>query len=385
MSGFFRVVSRYARPWLVEQTENRLTQVFAGVLQHSDGLAVELARRWLKPRPGDEGDAVTTREAAAAALKVEGVKLRHALPQVPTDGGWQVDLELRFRHPGAYRADDTVIWVEVKNKARPHKHQLINYLGDIEQLGVGATAVVLLAPRQSYPFDHEPPPEVLQRRWQDTAAFCARWARGRPPGVARFLTEELLDYLREENLMDPEVIGPLQLVALAEYQRANEAVKSVCETASGYIERHWNTRDPYEGSRPRYGVDYWETHPPSKRGTEAADWGDAWFDWGFPWGEQGLEGPRDGPFVACGVTAENSFFSTESSPWIDNLAKSHRFFEHFDGFYRFHRAVHPEQVLVGRTLEEQGEALGRWVVETYTALYSAGPPPSLLDTPRPDS
>jgi hypothetical protein len=41
------------------------------------------------------------------------------------------------------------------------------------------------------------------------------------------------------------------------------------------------------------------------------------------------------------------------------------------------RVAYPEEVLVGRTIQQQGENLGRWVVETYEALYAAGPPPGL--------
>ena len=151
MSGFFGVVSRYARPSLADQRENRLTQVFAGVLEHSDGLAVELARDWLRSRPGDShNDAATQWQDAAAGLADDDIRLRHLRTQRPTYTGKLVDLELRFGHPNAPRADDTVVWVEVKHGASPHEDQLSNYLRDIERLGVRASAVVLLAPRQSY-------------------------------------------------------------------------------------------------------------------------------------------------------------------------------------------------------------------------------------------
>ena len=52
VSGFLSRVSRYARPSLVEQRENRLTEVFAAVLERADGLALHLAKEWLSPDPG---------------------------------------------------------------------------------------------------------------------------------------------------------------------------------------------------------------------------------------------------------------------------------------------------------------------------------------------
>lgn len=48
-----------------------------------------------------------------------------------------------------------------------------------------------------------------------------------------------------------------------------------------------------------------------------------------------------------------------------------------DSHQRFLRFAYPEEVLVGRTLQAQGESLGHWVVETYEALHEAGPPPEL--------
>lgn len=44
MSGFFGQVSRFAVPALAEQHENRLTTVFAAVLERAGGLALHLAR-----------------------------------------------------------------------------------------------------------------------------------------------------------------------------------------------------------------------------------------------------------------------------------------------------------------------------------------------------
>jgi hypothetical protein len=239
VGGFFARVSRYARPALAEQRENRLSQIFAGVLEHADGLAVDLARGWLAVDPGDDPEQLAAHDPlATVALADDDVVPRSVRTERPTYGGKSVDLELRFARRQDRGAGDIVVWVEVKHGASPHEHQLSNYLRDIAYLGARASAVVLLAPRQSYPFTtpEPPPPEVCQRRWQQTAVRCARWGQRSEVGaVPRFLVDEFLDYLQEESLMDPDVISPVHLVALAEYQRALDGIKLVCGVASGYI------------------------------------------------------------------------------------------------------------------------------------------------------
>lgn len=382
MAGFFRVVSRYARPALIEQRENRLTQVFAGTLEHSPGLALALALHWLAPDLGDyaEESAVQSPDPGAA-LAEEGLVLRGIRPQRPTYGGNTVDLELRFGHPNTSGVEDIVVWVEVKNGASPHEHQLRNYLDEIQELDVRASAVVLLAPRQSYPFmtPEPPPPEVRQREWQRTAAHCARWARKAAP-VPGFLVTEFLDYLQEEKLMDLEVLTPVHLVALAEYQRTLKAIETVLGRASVYIAHEWAKPFPYEkpNREPKKGIGYWEAHPGAKPGQTAADWGSGWWEWSLREDALGIEDSRGRvPVFAVGFTSEEPIVTSQTAVWARQLIESHGFIEFEDGYYRFDRIAYPEEVLIGRTLDEQGKSLGRWVVEGYQALYAAGPPRKL--------
>jgi hypothetical protein len=252
VSGFFERVSRYARPLLVEPRENRTTEVFASVLERVDGLALALARDWLKTdprRPHAEGE--KARAHACDALRDDELVLRRPVrTQRFTRSTWFVDLELRFRRPRAGPAEDIVIWVEVKHGATPHEGQLQNYLDDIAKLPARASAVVLLAPRQSYPFLQDTPTAVAQCTWQATAMQLGRSRWRRAGGEQRFLVRELADYLGEEGLMDLEVITPIHLVALAEHERAERAVALACEIASAYIRDKWNDREQFE---KRYG------------------------------------------------------------------------------------------------------------------------------------
>jgi hypothetical protein len=147
-----------------------------------------------------------------------------------------------------------VVWVEVKHGASPHEQQLDNYLNDIVSLNARAHAVVLLAPRQSYPFEPSPPAPVVRCTWQDTASNLH--PRRHRPAEQGFLVRELASYLREEGLMDAEAITPVHLVALAERERAEEAVARACEIASAFIARTWNDREHFweSGGKARYGT-----------------------------------------------------------------------------------------------------------------------------------
>lgn len=393
MSLFGRV-TRYRPRADYDQRENRLTEVMAGVLEQTDDMALELARSWLRPQPRDaqarDGDHGDPWVGARAALDEDGVALRGVQTQRYTRGGWFVDLELRFGQRLASRAEEVVIWVEAKHGVSPHENQLQNYLTDIAQLGVGAWAVVLLAPRDYYPFVPEPPVDVPQRTWQETARTVADWSA--PSEVDGFLRDELAAYLREEGLMDPEAITPLHLTALAERRRAEEAVASACEIASGYIARHWNKRESHcsarTGGPELYGIGYWETYPQAPREASAADWSPAWWDWNLMEDDREVEDSRGGvPVFVSGLCVERGdpyITGTEGAAWEARLADSHGFVSLANGWDRFVRVAYPEEVLIGRTLQQQGERLGAWIVEGYQALYAAGPPPGAGGRPRPE-
>lgn len=386
MSGFFSRVSRYAGPPGADQRnqrENRLTGIFAAVLEQTRGLALELARLWLALRHIDgQEEKMPPWSSTRAALDVDGLVLR--LPVSTwrlTRGGNFPDIELRFGRPGASSADDIVVWVEVKHGSPPGKNQLQNYLDDASQEEAKATAVVLLAPRASYPFPGLVPPGVPECTWQDTAHECQRWAPDTEK--ARFLRDEFLDYLQEESLMEPKVFTPMHLAALAEYNRMIDGIARVCELASGYIDRNWNTRIDCDNphGKEAWGVGYWETIPPARRGQEAPDWSPAFWDWNLKESDLGMDDSHGGvPVFTAGASAEprNTIIrGVEAAAWQAKLQASNDFvyFRDSDGYDRFVRVAYPEEVLVGRDLSRQADSLGKWVVDTYEALYEAGRPP----------
>lgn len=377
MSGLFARVTRYTRGGLANPRENRLTEIFAGVLERVDGLALALARDWLSDAGARDGVVASWAEVRQALEDEQLVLRRPVRTQRYTRSGKFVDLELRFARP-ASGSDDVVIWVEVKHGASPHEHQLTTYVADLADQGAPAGAVVLLAPRASYPFPEPPPDAVPQRTWQQTARCCAQHARAKA-GESQFLVGEFLDYLQEERLMDPDVITPVHLVALAEHQRALDAVALACEVASGYIQHHWG-----HGSNhgKKYGLGYAENHKKAPDGEAEADWGSAFWDWNLLADDIGLDDPRGGVPVFISGTgiqrARGAIVTAESAPWAAKLRDSPHGFVDVDlrdKYTRFARVAYPEEVIVGRDLHQQGENLGRWVIETYQTLLEAGPPP----------
>jgi hypothetical protein len=112
----------------------------------------------------------------------------------------------------------------------------------------------------------------------------------------------------------------------------------------------------------------------------AGDWAPAWWDWNLKEEDWEMEDSRGGvPVFVAGVTTElgHPIVTPQAASWAAKLTDSHGFAEVEDECQRFERIAYPEEILIGRTLQQQGESLGRWIVETYEALYAAGPPPGL--------
>jgi hypothetical protein len=147
------------------------------------------------------------------------------------------DLELTFRRSTPTRRT-LHLRVEVKHGTPPHTGQLQAYIDEQRSVGDDA-AVLLLAPRQDYPFEPaQVPDEVVQLRWQDTARIIREWSTDDP--VGRFLLAELTAYLREEDLVDPEDLTGEHLVALDVHREALNALERVCELAATRVDSRWN-------------------------------------------------------------------------------------------------------------------------------------------------
>jgi hypothetical protein len=365
-----------------DQRENRATEILAGVCSEVDGLAQCLALRWLEPQadsaawPEQPGRDTASAHAALRALpRCTPVRVR---TQVATVGRF-VDLEFRFLDDETPARTVVLVWVEVKHGTRPHSEQIPAY-ADSRPSYPGA--VVLLAPRDDLPADPtQCPPSVPQRSWPATARSIQRFSPTDP--VARWLVHELLRYLQEENLMDPVALGPEHLTALAYGRPAQDALALVCETAARYIAQHWAETDNEEESRgkPAYGVGYGQAWGAPTDGQSEDAWDGAWFDWKVA-ESRGDPAPDGAVFFMAGLSKHRGReFADATGAWQQTLetglchGSSVLRFERWLGrVERLQRIASPQDVLHGRTLEEQGESIGRWVVETFRALEKHGPP-----------
>ena len=287
------------------------------------------------------------------------------------------DLELAFSRPSEPRPQEVRIWVEVKHGTAPHTQQLgayVDALRDRDRYG----AVVLVAPRRDIPFsDAEVPKSVAQLSWQETAAIIAGYGSSTDT-VGQFLIREVCDYLREENLMDPQSITPVLLVALEHREPADEAIKRICEIAADQVSA-W-TGEPRNPGNP-YGLGFWEVvDRQAPKSQEPADWG-VWWDWSLKASDLGIPEARGGvPVFTAGLATKRRGPRIADGPdgaaWAGRLEDTHGFVRAEDDRARFIRYAYPDEVLTGRSLEEQGKRLGDWVAETFEVLYEAHPPQS---------
>ncbi|MEJ7786050.1 MAG: hypothetical protein WKF96_14690 [Solirubrobacteraceae bacterium] len=376
MSDFLARVSRYARPALAVARENRLTNNFEAVLRepHTDGLALDIVRAWLAA-PGAGGIRASW-EPVAAALAAEDMALRDTRTQCFTTSGKFVDLELRFAVPGGAPADDITVWVEAKHGTGPGDEQLPTYVTDLGMPGRRGV-VVLLAPRADYPFMPEPPEQVAQCTWQQTAVSCAAYVATCEDPVGRWLTRALLDFLEVEGLMDPPAVTTQQFDSIDEHRRALASLAAVVRIGSAHIKQAWGprtgpTRGPHKRPVTRSTViEAFETHAPSAR----YDWSPAFMDWNLEPSDRAYPASRGGVpvFIAgIGVSHPNSLFIADWAPWQERLLAENDFVSlTHGGFDRLVRVIYPRDVLSGDSIQEQGENLGRWVVQSYEALHDA--------------
>lgn len=268
-----------------------------------------------------------------------------------------------------------MIWVEVKHGTAPHTGQLAAYVLAQRARHQTRGVVVLVAPRAAYPFSEaEVPPEVPRLTWQRTSANLSRYAA--PGPIGDFLVDELRRYLREEQLMDPACLAAEHLEAFEFHTAAFAALEPICSVADAVVSRDWRPRDGPD-SHDGYGADpyrrySWWIYPSLPSQQYLAEWS---LDWNlFRDGRVIFPGGRPGvPVFAAGASAEPGALARMPAHVAEALASA--------GFQLFTREMlrgnsydriwlcgEPKELLVGGSLEEQGDALGRWIVDRFRDL-----------------
>jgi hypothetical protein len=380
--GLLTQIARYPRHVGQDEAENRLTEVFAAVLSHAEcrGLPEFVVAGWLREAASSPRLANRT-ELARLAAAISSQRLfdvRISTQVAASAGGRKRRPDLQISLTNAVQ--EILIWVEVKHGIAPHSGQLHDYLLAQQERGIRHGAVLLIAPRADYPFSaSEIPDTVPQLTWQRTASRLGDFGPKPLSDAGCFLIRELQQYLREEGLMDPERVTPEHLVAFAHHREAFSALELVTEEADAFVAQFWTEPEPKH--HDSYGKDLyrrssWWSYPMREAHRDVLpDWG---LDWNlfrdaraiFPEGRPGV------PRFTAGASADSGELAKIDPDAADRLralgfeltAKERL---SANGWDRIWRCAYPEEVLAGSTIEAQGEALGRWVVESFELLVNA--------------
>lgn len=394
--SLFRRVTRYTPGPALDPRENRLTESTAAVLERIDGLAHTLASALLEracaedhaaPLGEDEAARRRALHGACRGLRAPRVSVR---TQVATPKGRFVDLELLVAPRPGQPGRGVLLWAEVKHGAGVHGDQLDAYLDEIEAAHPAAEVdrlVVVLAPRNDVAGLGTVPARIAVTSWQQIAAAIEAFDCGRLPGEQRWLLGEYLSYLREEGLMDPDGLNASSALALMEANAAGAAAAAICEAADHWIAAHWGERGTHltaagKSGVPAFGLRYWAHHalrPDGAHGT--LDLNGAWLEWGLrnTADLEYLETARGAWAFIAGITVTGKAQAHDDPAWMARLVAVGFSFVRIGGWYRLVRVKYPDELLAGTSVQEQGELLGRWVVDAFEAI-AADPPRAAADT-----
>lgn len=392
----FGRISRHGVSIARDPREDRLTEVCAAVWCASPcaGLALHVARGWLTSAAAADPTARLTRlrdllddESAPweCRIKTQGM--------VWTRGGTRrPDLELAFHQLGTDENRRLVLLVEVKHGSKPDREQLHAYVQALEQRTQHG-AVILVAPRSSYPFDPaQIPGAVLQMTWEDSARRVATFDTADPVGA--FLADELGTYLREEGLMDPDAITPEHFAALAHYQEARRALTRACELAAKRVDALWAPGEPADSWRSRGDIrQTWWLYPSEADDDRSVDAGEWRLGWNlFVDGAELLLDGRPGvPLFTVGVAAAPGAVA-DLDPEVRERLEATGFYVLPLGTTRSRRneyvirAEHADELLAGgRDLDSSAQTIAEWVHAAFRDLadtFEARSRASLLERHR---
>lgn len=380
-SFFRRVASRPYRPNRDER-EDRFTEILAAVLDHPTcaSLGTYLARGWLD----------LAAQGGAGIPKERGVELRgqlatafaavHIATQTPiTNGARRLDLTLVFKLPANA---ELTICVEAKIDAGPERDQLRDYCEWVNSRP-GRGLVILAAPRSRYASfgPGQLPSEVGQIPWETTAALLKEY--GASSDAETWMVNELLAYMSEEDLVDPDKLETRHIDSLVLNGDAWKALSRVLDAADAYLHQHWGPKlDGNEDSTERWGE--YPSGLDSGPGTLGDDVPGFTWDMLYDGGKWFPDRRRGVPIFTAGIF-RRSWMSAES----DRTLGEHGFdlFSRESGTWRgsaqprvYRRAdidAHELALVRYATLEEQGNALGAWIKQAFEDLHKALSAPAM--------
>jgi hypothetical protein len=232
-----------------------------------------------------------------------------------------------------------------------------------------------LVPRQDLAKFEHVPADISIVEWQEVAAAVRTW-RPQPAldGAGRFIVAEYLAYLREENLMAPDLLTVEHAFALRANNDAAAAIAGLMEHAEALIQHRWGTRQP-RGAKA-YGPGYWRHFKCASGEARAgadSNWRDSVFEWGMFQDSGYLEDPRNAWVFLSGATMgrKSPAKVAGNEGWLAERRDDGFEYNGKSGLYRH---LYPEELLAATTFDEQVERLGSWVVESFQLLERANPP-----------
>jgi GDPmannose 4,6-dehydratase len=204
------------------------------------------------------------------------------------------------------------------------------------------------------------------------------------PPEQRWLLDHYIRYLKEEGLSDPDALTAASALSLMEYNRAWDAAAGVCQYADQHVQDYWGARGSHKQTTgktrpPAHGPGYYANFDPHrKEHTAAPTWRGAWFEWGLrdTSSIQGLDETRGAWVFMAGatlVTKDDPTKAEGNEHWL--AARTAEGFQRFwVDYYRFAMLRYPDELLNETTLEQQGRALGAWIVDAFDHLADHPPP-----------
>jgi hypothetical protein len=386
--SFLGRVTKYSPRPRLNQSENRLTEITAGVLEHVDGFAQELVAAMLVFAVEDialaaqvavpaEQQSLLQRAADLQAILTRvqrTARFARVRTQVGTASGRFVDLEIRLCEDVLRAELDVIFWVEVKHGAPVHGDQLEVYELDVP----GDGTVLVVAPLQSMP--DAVPPRTPVIPWQRLADVVRARARRAAAGTQdAFVLNAFADYLKEENLMD-DALTPMHALALEHHRSAERRLARMCQLADTLVEQRWASRDDQHSPRGKvkYEAGWWSVYPLGPR-SDANEPSTTWRTSIMEWGLQDDGGRHEDArhqlaYVAgASMYEDNPVVVDANSGWVSDL-RNGGFYVYKGNYQRVWKFLYPEQLLAATTLEEQARLLADWVVTTFEHLAAMPPP-----------
>jgi len=165
--------------------------------------------------------------------------------------------------------------------------------------------------------------------------------------------------------MAPERITPEHLVAFAHHLEAMEALQAVCDVAADAVAERWKPTEPMHR-----GDDWiW--------GYTAPDGGETLHGWKITWrrfdnSDKATlpDGRRGVPRFVAGLNAPAGALSSLDPAAREQLRRAgFTLLPAVDLRWKDHDYIvmtaYPDELLAGKSIQEQGTALGQWVLDTF--------------------